>query len=79
MECVNLICTCQETFSYANLIRFKLVAGLIDEKIKEETLKTAVDAKESARRAKVTLGGGSSGQVSKVDQVMHNAQSLRQV
>ena len=78
----SLICTCWETVSYANhLTRFKLVAGLVDEVIKEdvlcgeektfeETVKT-VEAKESAKRAKVTLGGGSSGQVSKVDQVRH--------
>ena len=57
------------------------MAGLVDEEIKEdllggeektleETVKT-VEAKESAKRAKVTLGGGSSGQVGKVDQVRH--------
>ena len=78
----SLSCTCRETVSYADhLTRFKLVAGLVDEEIKEdvlggeektleETVKT-VEAKESAKRAKVTLGGGSSGQVSKVDQVRH--------
>jgi hypothetical protein len=80
----SLTCTCQETMSYVDHItRFKLVAGLVAEEIKEDIIGTdektleetvkAVEAKESAKRAKVSLGGGNSGQVSKVNPVRHGS------
>ena len=59
---------CQKNLSYSNsLVKFKLVSGLIDSEIKEdllggdeklleETVK-AIEAKESAKRAKKKLGG----------------------
>ena len=72
-------CSCGLSVSYAESITlFKLVAGLIDEEIKEDILgcsdKTleetvkAIEAKESAKRAKSSLVhvSSSAGQVSKV-------------
>ena len=59
---------CTKKVSYSdNLIKFKLVSGLLDSEIKEdilggddksleETVK-AIEAKESAKQAKVKLGG----------------------
>ena len=74
----SMACTFQETVSYADHItRFKLVAGLEDEEIKEDIFGTtdktledivkAVEAKASVKRAKVSLGGNNSGHVNKVE------------
>ena len=64
-------CTCGETPSYADsIIRFKLIAGLVDEEIKEDilsaddktledTVKT-IETKESGKRARSHLGNSTS-------------------
>ena len=64
-------CVCQKKVSYTDsLTKFKLVSGLVDSEIKEyilvaedksleDTVK-AIEAKESAKRAKVKLGVGMS-------------------
>ena len=66
--------------SYAdNVIKFKLVAGLIDEEIKDDVLGTAdlnfeatvkmIEGKEGARQAKQSLSQSLTGQVSQVGEV----------
>ena len=56
------VCLCTQEVSYANnVIRFKLVAGLIDEEIKEDVLGTAnldleatvkmIEGKEGAKKS----------------------------
>ena len=70
---------CGESVSYADqVIRFKLVSGLVDEEIKEDVLAAGdldlettvkmVESKEGAKKAKTSLNSNASaGQVSKVD------------
>ena len=61
------MCTCNEEVSYSDhIVRYKLVSGLVDEEIKEDMLGLenkslddtvkAVEAKESAKRARTRLG-----------------------
>ena len=71
-------CSCSLDVCYAdNVIRYKLVAGLSDEEIKENVLAAGdqtleatvklIESKEGAKKAKVTLSGSSSGQINKVE------------
>ena len=70
-------CVCEKKVSYADhLTKFKLVSGLVDTEIKEDILGgedkslentvKAVEAKESAKRAKIKLGGRQ-GEVARVE------------
>ena len=73
-------CLCAQEVSYAdNVIKFKLVAGLVDEEIKEDVLGTTdldleatikmIEGKEGAKKAKQSLSQSFTGQVSQVGKV----------
>ena len=70
-------CSCAQEVSYAdNVIKYKLVAGLVDEEIKEDVLGTTdldleatikmIEGKEGAKKAKQSLFHSFTGQVSQV-------------
>ena len=71
------LCTCNEEVSYSDhIVRYKLVSGLVDEEIKEDMLGLenkslddtvkAVEAKESAKRARTRLGAKVTSQINKI-------------
>ena len=73
-------CSCTQEVLYAdNVIRFKLVARLIDKEIKEDVLGTAdldlkatfkiIEGKEGAKKAKQSLSQPMTGHVSQVEKV----------
>ena len=73
-------CSCTHEVSYAdNVIKYKLVAGLVDEEIKEDVLGTTdldleatikmIEGKEGAKKAKQSLSQSFTGQVSQVGKV----------
>ena len=73
-------CSCAQEVSYTdNVTKFKLVAGLNDEEIKEDVLGAAdldleatikmIEGKEGAKKAKQSLSQSLTGQVSQVGKV----------